>query len=94
MRSMNYGPTARQDESKNWIFTTELLEAYKNNLPGVAGAKRFHDPTADEEPGVKPGVEFQFTNGPYGGGRKFVVVVVGEFEIDGVLTEAVIAREK
>ena len=84
MRSVKYGPTAHKDESGNWIFTKEILAAYKNNLIGQVWP--------DED--IEPGVEFQFTNGPYGGGMKLVVVVVGEFEIDGIMTEAVIAREK
>lgn len=86
MKSMNYGPTARKDAANNWIFTNKILAAYKNDLPGIAGVKRFHDPTAEEEFGVEAGVEFQFTNGPYGGGRKFVIIAVTE---DGI-----IAREK
>ena len=86
MRSMNYGPTARRDESNNYIFTKAILATYKNNLPGAVVIKRFHDPLADGEYVVEPGLEFQFMNGPYGGGKKFIVVTVSD---DGIT-----AREK
>ena len=79
MLSMQYGPTAQKDEAQNWIFTQEILKAYKNDLEGR----------------TDPGDEFQFFNGPHGGGRKFVVVTVGDFEIGGEMQkEVVIARDK
>jgi len=60
MLSMQYGPTAERDEARNWIFTNEVVIAYKNDLDD------------DEVVGRK----FQFFNGPYGGGRKFEIVQI------------------
>jgi len=74
MLSKQEGPIAQKDTSRNWIFTEKIMSAYKNDLT--------------DRPEVHEGDEFQFFNGPYGGGRKFVVVVV---EFDG---GAIIARDK
>jgi len=71
MRSVKYGPTARKDGAGNWLFTSDVLKAYKHNI----------DVTF-------PGAEFQFSNGPYGGGRKFEIV---DYDI---LHDLIIAKEK
>lgn len=58
MKSAYVAPTARKDEAGNWLFTPDVISAYKNNL--------------GESP--EPGDTFTFLNGPYGGGRKFEVI--------------------
>ena len=60
MLARQEGPTARRDEARNWIFTNDVMIAYKNDLDD------------DEVVGRK----FQFFNGPYGGGRKFEIVQI------------------
>ncbi len=82
MLSRREGPIAQKDTSRNWIFTKEIFAAYKNDL-------------IDPEFEPSPGEEFQFYNGPYGGGQKFVVVTFGDFEINGEMQKSVvIARDK
>ena len=81
MLSRQSGPIAQKDESRNWIFTAEIMKAY--SVSGLADYDL-----------IDPGDEFQFLNGPYGS-REFVVVSVGDFEIDGEMQEEVIiARDK
>ena len=60
MKSAYRAPTARRDAARNWLFTQDVLDAYKNDLG---------EPTV-----IGPGYKFRFLNGPYGGGRKFEVV--------------------
>jgi hypothetical protein len=62
MKSVYVAPTARRDEQRNWLFTQDVLDAYKSDNGDWAVAA--------------PGDRFAFFNGPYGGGRKFEVVRV------------------
>lgn len=71
MRSMQYGPTSTRDANNNFVFSGEFMRAYKHNL----------------ELGAELGTEFQFFNGPQGGGLKLVVISINAN--DG----AVVARD-
>ncbi len=60
MKSAYRAPTARKNAAKNWLFTPGVMQAYKNDLHALP----------------EHGDRFTFTNGPYGGGRKFKVIRV------------------
>ncbi len=76
MRSMQYGPTATKDAANNFVFSGAFMRAYRHNL----------DP--DLKIDAAEGTEFQFVNGPQGGGLKLVVVSIDAN--DGAVT----ARKK
>lgn len=68
---MKYGPSSTRDDAGNFVFSKLFMEAYKHNL------KLFP---------VKE-TEFQFFNGPQGGGLKLIVVSI-DFK-----TGTVVARD-
>lgn len=72
MRSVKYGPTATKDAANNFVFSGTFMRAYKHNL----------------ELDAEEGTEFQFSNGPQGGGLKLIMISIN------VNDGTVIARKK
>lgn len=69
-----YRAPTARKDNRNWLFTPEVVQAYNNDLH------------AQPELGDR----FTFTNGPYGGGRKFEVVQLRVPVGDGMI---VVAKE-